>query len=48
MDEAGVEHEVFTYPGAPHSFLDRGSLDHPDIQADAWNRVAAFIERNAS
>jgi carboxymethylenebutenolidase len=48
MEEAGVDHEVFTFPGVPHSFLDRGSPDHPEVQADAWNRVAAFIERNAS
>src|SRR5436305_1688279 len=23
LDEAGVEHEVHSYPGAPHSFFDR-------------------------
>jgi carboxymethylenebutenolidase len=48
MSEAGVEHEVHTYPGVPHSFLDRDSSDHPEVQADAWKRVAAFIERHAA
>jgi carboxymethylenebutenolidase len=44
---AGVEHEVVTYPGAPHSFFDRRHEDFADASADAWNRVLAFIDRNA-
>jgi carboxymethylenebutenolidase len=44
MEAAGVEHEVVTYEGVPHSFLDRASPEHPEVQADAWARVLAFIE----
>jgi carboxymethylenebutenolidase len=44
---AGVEHEIVTYPGAPHSFFDRRHEDFADASADAWNRVLAFIDRNA-
>ena len=44
---AGVEHEVVTYPGAPHSFFDRKQEDFADASDDAWNRVLAFVERYA-
>ena len=43
---AGVEHEVITYPGAPHSFFDRKQEEFADASDDAWNRVLAFIEQN--
>ena len=43
--EAGVEHEIVTYPGAPHSFFDRRHEEFADDSADAWSRVLAFIER---
>ena len=42
---AGVEHEVVTYDGAPHSFFDRSYEEHADASADAWARVLAFIGR---
>jgi carboxymethylenebutenolidase len=42
---AGVEHEVVTYPGAPHSFFDRRYEEFADDSTDAWRRVLAFIER---
>jgi carboxymethylenebutenolidase len=45
LTEAGVEHEVFAYPGAPHSFFDRKQDEFADASADAWNRTLAFIER---
>ncbi len=45
LTAAGVEHEVVTYPGAPHSFFDRRQEDFADDSADAWGRVLAFIER---
>ena len=41
--EAGVEHEIVTYPGAPHSFFDRRFDEHADACADAWRRVLAFL-----
>jgi carboxymethylenebutenolidase len=44
---AGVEHEVVTYEGAPHSFFDRRHDDFADASADAWRRVLAFIEIHA-
>jgi len=45
LTAAGVEHEVVTYPGAPHSFFDRRQEDFADDSADAWQRVLDFIER---
>lgn len=40
---AGVEHEIVTYEGAPHSFFDRKYDDYADESADAWRRVLEFI-----
>ncbi len=40
---AGVEHEVVTYEGAPHSFFDRKQADFAEASADAWRRVLAFL-----
>jgi carboxymethylenebutenolidase len=45
LTAAGVEHEIVTYPGAPHSFFDRKQHDFADASEDAWNRVLAFLER---
>jgi carboxymethylenebutenolidase len=45
LTAAGVEHEVVTYPGAPHSFFDRKQADFAQDSEDAWNRVLAFLER---
>ncbi len=42
---AGVEHELVTYPGAPHSFFDRRYEEFADDSADAWSRTLAFIDR---
>jgi carboxymethylenebutenolidase len=46
LDEAGVEHDLVTYDGAPHSFFDRRQNDYAEASADAWRRVLAFIERH--
>ena len=43
LSEAGVEHEIVTYPGAPHSFFDRRFSEHADACADAWRRVLDFL-----
>lgn len=43
LDEAGVEHEIVIYDGAPHSFFDRRAVEYADASADAWQRVRAFI-----
>jgi carboxymethylenebutenolidase len=45
LTEAGVEHEVIAFPGAPHSFFDRKQEEFADASEDAWNRTLAFIER---
>jgi carboxymethylenebutenolidase len=42
---AGVEHEVVTYPGAPHSFFDRRYEEHAEASEDAWGRVLSFLDR---
>ena len=44
---AGVEHEVVTYEGAPHSFFDRKQADHQAASDDAWARVVRFIDAHA-
>ncbi|MBF8193582.1 dienelactone hydrolase family protein [Nonomuraea sp. K274] len=43
LTAAGVEHEIVTYPGAPHGFFDAGYAGHAAACADAWNRVLAFL-----
>jgi carboxymethylenebutenolidase len=39
-----VEHEIHTYPGAPHSFFDRRQEDYKEECDDAWRRILGFIE----
>jgi carboxymethylenebutenolidase len=46
LSAAGVEHEVVTYDGAPHSFFDRKQEEFADDSADAWRRVLEFVERH--
>jgi len=46
LSAAGVEHELVTYEGAPHSFFDRKQEQFRDASEDAWNRVLEFIERH--
>ena len=48
LTAAGVEHEVITYDGAPHSFFDRKQEDFADASEDAWSRVLSFIEAHAA
>jgi carboxymethylenebutenolidase len=45
LTEAGVEHELVTYEGAPHSFFDRRYEDHAEASEDAWRQVLDFIDR---
>jgi carboxymethylenebutenolidase len=47
LNAAGVENEIVTYQGAPHSFFDREWDAHKDACDDAWRRVLAFIDRNS-
>src|SRR5580765_6501912 len=46
LTAAGVEHEVVTYEGAPHSFFDRKQEEFAADSDDAWQHVLAFIERH--
>src|SRR2546423_6489486 len=43
LREAGVEHELVTYEGAPHSFFDRKQQEFAAASDDAWAKVLAFI-----
>lgn len=45
LNAAGVEHELVTYEGAPHSFFDRRNEEHAEASEDAWRRVLEFIDR---
>jgi carboxymethylenebutenolidase len=47
LTEAGVDHEIVVYDGAPHSFFDRKQEQFADASEDAWNRTLRFIERLA-
>ena len=47
LDEAGVEHEIVVYPGAPHSFFDHKQEQFAEASEDAWARVLAFLRKHA-
>lgn len=40
---AGVDHEIVTFAGAPHSFFDRKAADFADASADSWRRTLEFV-----
>jgi carboxymethylenebutenolidase len=46
LTAAGVEHELVTYDGAPHSFFDRKQDEFADASEDAWRRVLDFVGRD--
>ncbi|HYI23636.1 MAG TPA: dienelactone hydrolase family protein [Candidatus Limnocylindrales bacterium] len=48
LDAAGVDSELVTYPGAPHSFFDRKAVEFADASADAWTRTLEFVRRQAA
>jgi len=48
LTAAGVEHELTTYEGAPHSFFDRRQEQFAAQSEDAWSRVLGSIERWAT
>jgi len=47
LSDAGVEHELVVYEGAPHSFFDRKQEEFAGASDDAWNRTLEFIERHS-
>ena len=43
LDAAGVAHEMITYPGADHDFLDDGGAAYnADAATDGWQRALQF------
>jgi carboxymethylenebutenolidase len=46
LTDAGVDHELVTYPRAPHSFFDRRHHEFAAESADAWGRVLEFLGRS--
>jgi carboxymethylenebutenolidase len=47
LTDAGVEHDIVVYDGAPHSFFDRKQAEFADASEDAWRRTLEFIDRFA-
>jgi carboxymethylenebutenolidase len=47
LTEAGVEHEIVTYEGAPHSFFDRKQAEFQAASDDAWQRTLDFVRSHA-
>ncbi len=47
LTEAGIEHDIQIYDGAPHSFFDRRYEEHAEASADAWERVLTFIQSHS-
>jgi carboxymethylenebutenolidase len=47
LTEAGVEHDVITYEGAPHSFFDRRQAEHQAASDFAWARVIEFVDAHS-
>ena len=45
LTEAGVEHTMVVYEGAPHSFFDRTFEQHREASADAWRQMLRFMSR---
>jgi carboxymethylenebutenolidase len=48
LADAGVDHTVTTYPGAPHSFFDRKADEFASQSEDAWAQVLDFIAAHAA
>jgi carboxymethylenebutenolidase len=47
LTAAGVDHQLVTYEGAPHSFFDRRQEAFASDSEDAWARVLAFLEQHS-
>ena len=43
--DAGVDHRLVTYEGAPHSFFDRKAAEFADASEGAWAETLAFVRR---
>jgi carboxymethylenebutenolidase len=47
LSAAGVEHEVITMPGAPHSFFDRHQPQFQAASDEAWASTLEFIDAHS-
>ena len=47
LEAAGLEHELVTYEGAPHSFFDRKQEEFADASEAAWSKVLTFLESHS-
>ena len=47
LTSAGIEHEIVSYEGAPHSFFDRKQEEFQADSEDAWRRTLEFIAAHA-
>jgi len=47
LADAGVEHELVVYEGAPHSFFDRKQEKFAAASGDAWQRTLDFVARHS-
>jgi carboxymethylenebutenolidase len=43
LEQAGVDHEIRNYPGAPHSFFDRSMDEHAEACEKAWEMILDFM-----
>lgn len=48
LAQAGVEHEIVIYEGAPHSFFDRRATEYATASSDAWEKLLAFIQQHSA
>jgi carboxymethylenebutenolidase len=48
LSDAGIEHEIVSYPGAPHGFFDVHHMQFAEASADAWQRALTFLEQHAA
>jgi carboxymethylenebutenolidase len=47
LRDAGKEHELVEFEGAPHSFFDRKQAEFQEASDDAWRRTLEFIDAHA-
>ena len=47
LDQAGVEHNLVTFPGAPHSFFDRKAEQFANESREAWQQLLSFISSHS-
>jgi carboxymethylenebutenolidase len=43
LEDAGVEHTIISYPGAPHSFFDRKADEFVETSRQAWQETLDFV-----